>query len=228
MKKQFLFVFTLIHSIPEPTPSTMTALHQFGAEMLKLSRGLDAVSSMVAPMAATTNNNNSSTTGVVGTNNKNTSNSIELKKQQTPLLSNHEIMPPPKLTRERNRWVHNSIAYLRCECVYHKFNIYICFDMKPILFHSHLKFSNTRRECVLRIFHKWHSDFISLGYLILFDQTKCNLLLSERIRIRIAHRAFCVGDLWANAVWMQFQNILLPSTTEWMNDRECSKITNTY
>lgn len=26
----------------EPTPSTMSALHQFGAEMLKLSRGLEA------------------------------------------------------------------------------------------------------------------------------------------------------------------------------------------
>ncbi|XP_059611484.1 dopamine D2-like receptor [Phlebotomus argentipes] len=32
-------------SIPEPTPSTMTALHQFGAEMLKLSRGLESVGS---------------------------------------------------------------------------------------------------------------------------------------------------------------------------------------
>jgi len=31
-------------SIPEPTPSTMTALHQFGAEMLKLSRGLQSFS----------------------------------------------------------------------------------------------------------------------------------------------------------------------------------------
>lgn len=30
------------NSIPEPTPSTMTALHQFGAEMLKLSRGLES------------------------------------------------------------------------------------------------------------------------------------------------------------------------------------------
>ncbi|XP_061392397.1 uncharacterized protein LOC133327879 [Musca vetustissima] len=30
-------------SIPEPTPTTMTALHQFGAEMLKLSRGLESV-----------------------------------------------------------------------------------------------------------------------------------------------------------------------------------------
>ncbi|XP_030375024.1 dopamine D2-like receptor [Scaptodrosophila lebanonensis] len=32
-------------SIPEPTPTTMTALHQFGAEMLKLSRGLESVAS---------------------------------------------------------------------------------------------------------------------------------------------------------------------------------------
>lgn len=32
------------YSVPEPTPSTMTALHLFGAEMLKLSRGLDSVS----------------------------------------------------------------------------------------------------------------------------------------------------------------------------------------
>lgn len=33
---------SLLFSIPEPTPSTMTALHQFGAEMLKLSRGLQS------------------------------------------------------------------------------------------------------------------------------------------------------------------------------------------
>lgn len=33
------------HSIPDPTPTTMTALHQFGAEMLKLSRGLESVAS---------------------------------------------------------------------------------------------------------------------------------------------------------------------------------------
>ncbi|XP_026850439.1 dopamine D2-like receptor [Drosophila persimilis] len=32
-------------SIKEPTPTTMTALHQFGAEMLKLSRGLESVGS---------------------------------------------------------------------------------------------------------------------------------------------------------------------------------------
>ncbi|XP_034486880.1 dopamine D2-like receptor [Drosophila innubila] len=32
-------------SIPEPTTTTMTALHQFGAEMLKLSRGLESVAS---------------------------------------------------------------------------------------------------------------------------------------------------------------------------------------
>jgi hypothetical protein len=29
----------------EPTPSTMSALHQFGAEMLRLSRGLEKVAS---------------------------------------------------------------------------------------------------------------------------------------------------------------------------------------
>ena len=34
----------LLFSIPDPTPSTMTALHQFGAEMLKLSRGLQSFS----------------------------------------------------------------------------------------------------------------------------------------------------------------------------------------
>lgn len=39
------------NSIPQPTPSTMTALHQFGEEMLKLSRGLESV-----------NNNSSSCT----------------------------------------------------------------------------------------------------------------------------------------------------------------------
>lgn len=38
-----------IHSIPEPTPSTMTALHQFGAEMLKLSRGLESFAPLSEP-----------------------------------------------------------------------------------------------------------------------------------------------------------------------------------
>lgn len=38
-----------MHSIPEPTPSTMTALHQFGAEMLKLSRGLESFSPISEP-----------------------------------------------------------------------------------------------------------------------------------------------------------------------------------
>lgn len=36
-------------SIPEPTPSTMTALHQFGAEMLKLSRGLESFTPINEP-----------------------------------------------------------------------------------------------------------------------------------------------------------------------------------
>lgn len=35
------------YSIPEPTPSTMTALHQFGAEMVKLSQGLESVTAFV-------------------------------------------------------------------------------------------------------------------------------------------------------------------------------------
>lgn len=47
-----MFVFNC--SIPESTPSTMTALHQFGAEMLKLSRGLDAVSSLVMSNSSST------------------------------------------------------------------------------------------------------------------------------------------------------------------------------
>lgn len=37
-------------SIPEPTPSTMTALHQFGAEMLKLSRGLESFAPVSEPV----------------------------------------------------------------------------------------------------------------------------------------------------------------------------------
>lgn len=41
----FTFDF-LICSIPEPTPSTMAALHTFGAEMLKLSRGLESFTPM--------------------------------------------------------------------------------------------------------------------------------------------------------------------------------------
>ncbi|KAL1394969.1 hypothetical protein pipiens_001283 [Culex pipiens pipiens] len=36
-------LWLLESSIPEPTPTTMTALHQFGEEMLKLSRGLETV-----------------------------------------------------------------------------------------------------------------------------------------------------------------------------------------
>lgn len=81
-----------IYSIPDPTPSTMTALHQFGAEMLKLSRGLDAVSSFAVPMSCST-----STCGM-NSDHMNT----EFVMQKTPLLSNREL-PPAKLTRERNR-----------------------------------------------------------------------------------------------------------------------------
>uniref|UniRef100_A0A8D8I9N4 5-hydroxytryptamine receptor 2A n=1 Tax=Culex pipiens TaxID=7175 RepID=A0A8D8I9N4_CULPI len=39
-------LWLLESSIPEPTPTTMTALHQFGEEMLKLSRGLETVASV--------------------------------------------------------------------------------------------------------------------------------------------------------------------------------------
>lgn len=48
----FFFIFFLTiqpRSIPDPTPSTMTALHQFGAEMLKLSRGLESFTPMNEP-----------------------------------------------------------------------------------------------------------------------------------------------------------------------------------
>ncbi|XP_031629172.1 uncharacterized protein LOC116344669 [Contarinia nasturtii] len=79
-------------SIPEPTPSTMTALHQFGAEMLKLSRGLDAASSMVVPIPASTS------TTCVSVDNATT----EHRMQQKPLLSSQELQPS-KLNRERNR-----------------------------------------------------------------------------------------------------------------------------
>lgn len=73
----------------------MTALHQFGAEMLKLSRGLDAVSSsIVVPMSTSSSINTS--------NNKNSNNdmSTELAMQQRPLLPPPDL---PKLTRERNK-----------------------------------------------------------------------------------------------------------------------------
>lgn len=74
----------------------MTALHQFGAEMLKLSRGLDAVSSsIVAPM--------SSSSSINASNIRNSSNlNTELVVQQRPLLPPPDL---PKLTRERNKWV---------------------------------------------------------------------------------------------------------------------------
>lgn len=101
IEKNLLFFF---HSIPEPTPSTMTALHQFGAEMLKLSRGLDAVSSIVVPIPAS-----SSATCVSAVAVENTT--TEHKIQQKPLLSSRDLPPPPppppppssKLNRERNR-----------------------------------------------------------------------------------------------------------------------------
>lgn len=79
----------MVFSIPEPTPSTMTALHQFGAEMLKLSRGLDAVSSIVVPIPA------SSSTACIGGD-------VTRTELQMPLLSNREL-DLPKLSRERNR-----------------------------------------------------------------------------------------------------------------------------
>lgn len=48
-------------SIPEPTPSTMTALHQFGEEMLKLSRGLETVAGNGNGNNGASSNINSST-----------------------------------------------------------------------------------------------------------------------------------------------------------------------
>lgn len=53
--QQFLANLTMIRfltslSVPEPTPSTMTALHQFGAEMLKLSKRLESYPT--APVSA--------------------------------------------------------------------------------------------------------------------------------------------------------------------------------
>lgn len=44
-----LLSLSMVFSIPEPTPSTMTALHQFGAEMLKLSRGLESFTPINEP-----------------------------------------------------------------------------------------------------------------------------------------------------------------------------------
>lgn len=70
----------------------MTALHQFGAEMLKLSRGLDAVSSIVVPMST------SSSATCVDSDHTNT----ELAMQQTPLLPQRDLVAA-RLTRERNR-----------------------------------------------------------------------------------------------------------------------------
>lgn len=49
-----LFNNILCYSIPEPTPSTMTALHQFGAEMLKLSRGLESFAPINEPSSINT------------------------------------------------------------------------------------------------------------------------------------------------------------------------------
>lgn len=71
----------------------MTALHQFGAQMLNLSRGLDAVSSIDGPMSTS-----SSIACIVRANDEHT----ELTMQREPLLSNKN-RAPAKLTRERNR-----------------------------------------------------------------------------------------------------------------------------
>lgn len=65
MTKNLHFFFVFNSSIPEPTPSTMTALHQFGAEMLKLSRGLDAVSTLVMSSSSSTSNKNTNSTTAI-------------------------------------------------------------------------------------------------------------------------------------------------------------------
>lgn len=71
----------------------MTALHQFGAQMLNLSRGLDAVPSIDGPMMSS-----SSTTCIARANDAHK----ELTMQREPLLPNKD-QPPAKWPRERNR-----------------------------------------------------------------------------------------------------------------------------
>lgn len=71
----------------------MAALHQFGAQMLNLSRGLDAVSSKHCPMSTS-----SSTTFIVLANDEH----MEMRLQRKPLLPNKDQMAV-KLARERNR-----------------------------------------------------------------------------------------------------------------------------
>lgn len=140
----------------------MTALHQFGAEMLKLSRGLDAVSSIVAPMSA-----NSSATCVASTNNKNnTNNNTELKKQHTPLLTNNHEMPPSKLTRERNRWV--PLCFLSIHLYVTLCERYAFEHISNQIYLISLTLWIFKPAVNVCLYHKWHSDFISLGYLILF------------------------------------------------------------
>lgn len=71
----------------------MTALHQFGAEMLKLSRGLNAVSSLVTPPM-------SSSTCAIDTDPETT----ETAMQQMPLMASSNRDLPARLSRERNRY----------------------------------------------------------------------------------------------------------------------------
>lgn len=71
----------------------MTALHQFGAQMLNLSRGLDAVSSIDGPMSTS-----SVITCIVRANDEHT----ELTMQKEPLLPNKN-QTSAKLTHEWNR-----------------------------------------------------------------------------------------------------------------------------
>uniref|UniRef100_A0A1B0EWB5 G-protein coupled receptors family 1 profile domain-containing protein n=2 Tax=Lutzomyia longipalpis TaxID=7200 RepID=A0A1B0EWB5_LUTLO len=81
-------------SIPEPTPSTMTALHQFGAEMLKLSRGLESVGSAKLNDQKTTHNVATSEEKFTRTT---TNRSIVLIKQE----NEHKEQSQPKPRKRR-------------------------------------------------------------------------------------------------------------------------------
>uniref|UniRef100_A0A1A9W481 G-protein coupled receptors family 1 profile domain-containing protein n=1 Tax=Glossina brevipalpis TaxID=37001 RepID=A0A1A9W481_9MUSC len=90
-------------SVPEPTPTTMTALHQFGAEMLKLSRGLESVatSSTESPtkseLSTTPNHSNYATT-----HSQNSPHTTRRQQQQ----QQHQQQQQQHI-REQNRTSHN-------------------------------------------------------------------------------------------------------------------------
>ncbi|KAL9887483.1 5-hydroxytryptamine receptor 2B isoform 2-T12 [Glossina fuscipes fuscipes] len=92
-------------SVPEPTPTAMTALHQFGAEMLKLSRGLESVatSSTESPAKSelSTTPNHSSCNATHTQNNLHITRQQRIK-EQYPISESLNGEPKQKPAKQQN------------------------------------------------------------------------------------------------------------------------------